>query len=61
MTLEIIGAGRSIDELTGDADAGAGLANTTFKNVAHAKLAPDLLHVNRPALVSKTRVSRDDE
>ena len=39
----------------------AGLAHAAFEHVAHAELAADLLHVNRPALVGEARIARDDE
>ena len=37
------------------------LADTAFEHEAHAKIAPDLLHLDRPALVGKRRVARDHE
>src|SRR5262249_44957813 len=52
---------RGIHELTGDAHPARGFAHASFEDVAHAELTPDLLHVDRPALVSETRVSRDHE
>ena len=54
-------ARRSIDELPGDAHPVARLAHAAFEHVAHAELAPDLLHVHRPALVGEARIARDDE
>src|SRR5229473_4547520 len=49
----------SIDKLTRDANATPGLADATFKYVAHTKLAANLLHVHGPAFVSKTRIACD--
>ena len=54
-------AGRGIDELAGDAHPAARLAHAAFEHVADAELAPDLLHVHRPALVGEARIARDDE
>ena len=53
--------GRGIDELPGDAHPVRGLAHAAFQHVAHAQLATDLLHVDRPALVGEARIARDDE
>jgi hypothetical protein len=36
--------------LRGDADPIAGFAQAAFEHIAHAKLAPDLLHVDCAAL-----------
>ena len=54
-------AGRRIDELAGDPHPLARLAHAAFEHVAHAQLAPDLLHVDRPALVGEAGVARDHE
>ena len=54
-------SGCGVDELPGDAHAIAGLAHAAFEHVAHAELAADLLHVDRPALVGEGRIARDDE
>src|SRR5258708_32858510 len=54
-------AGFGLDQLRGDADAVAGFTQAAFEHVAHAKLAPDLLHVHRVTLVSEARVAGDDE
>jgi hypothetical protein len=53
--------GLSLDELCGYADATVRLSQTAFENITHAEFAPDLLHINRAALVSKTRVAGDDK
>src|SRR5271166_4244135 len=45
-----------IDQLCSDAYATGGLAHRAFKHIAHAKLPPDLLHVDRLALVRKARI-----
>jgi hypothetical protein len=46
-------AARRIDQLAGDADAFSRLADAAFEHVAHAQLAPDLLHVDRPAAIDE--------
>ena len=56
-----MGAGRGVDQLGGDADAVAGAANAALQHVAHAKLAPDLPHVDGLALVPEAGVAGDDE
>ena len=53
--------GFSLDQLRADADAVAASPHRAFKDIAHAKLAPDLLHVDRLAFVGEARISRDDE
>src|SRR5258705_11121043 len=50
-----------IDQLSRDPYPVGGLANASFQDIAHAKLAPDLLHVDRASLVGEVRVPRDDE
>src|SRR5262252_8566079 len=42
-----------IDQLPGDADPLTCLANRAFEDIADAQFAPDLLHVDRLALVGK--------
>src|SRR6266851_748401 len=54
-------AGDRVDQLAGDAHALASLAHRPFQYVPDAQLAPDLLHVDRLALVGETRISSDDE
>ncbi len=54
-------AGSRLYQLRSDADPIAGLAHATFKHIAHAELAPDLLHVHGTALVSETRITCDNE
>jgi hypothetical protein len=54
-------AAAGIDELRRDAHAIAGLAHAPFEHKAHAEIAPDLLHLGRPALVDKRGVARDHE
>ena len=56
-----IGPGASIDELRRDANAVRRLAHTSFHDVAHAQLTPNLLHVDRAPLVGEARIARDDE
>jgi len=46
-------AGLGFDHLRGDANAIAELAQTPFEHIAHAELAPDLLHIDGAALVSE--------
>jgi hypothetical protein len=54
-------AAAGIDELRRDAHAIAGLADAALEHKAHAQVAPDLLHFDRPALVGEGGVARDDE
>jgi hypothetical protein len=53
--------GRGIDELRRDAEPVGAAANAAFEHVAHAKLARDLPHVDRFALVSEARIARDHQ
>src|SRR5215472_4092055 len=53
--------GLRLDELPSDTDAIACLTQAAFEDVAHPELAPDLLHVDRTALVGEAGVSRDDK
>ena len=46
--------GLSLDQLAGDANAAACLADAALKHVAHAKLAPHLLHVHHFTLICET-------
>ena len=46
-------AGRGVDQLPGDADLVAGLADAAFEHVADAELAADLFDVDRLALVGE--------
>jgi len=50
-----------IDQLSGDAHAVSALSHRTFEDIADTKLAADLLHIDRSALVRKARIARDDE
>src|SRR5215469_8512889 len=54
-------AGFSVDQLRGYPETTAGFAHRTFEHIAHAELAPDLLHIDRLALVRETRIPGDDE
>ncbi len=54
-------AGGGVDELTGDPQAVARLANAAFQHVAHAEFAADLLYVDGAALVGEARIPRDHE
>src|SRR5882757_6760191 len=54
-------SGLGIDKLTRDTNAISELPNAAFKYIAHTELAADLLHVHGPALVGKTRITRDDK
>src|SRR3979490_1098438 len=56
-----MGAGGGVDQLGADADAVAGAANAALQDVARAKLAPDLTHVDGLALVPEARIAGDDE
>ena len=55
------GAGLGVDQLPGDAQPVAGLAHASFKHVADAELAADLLHVDRAALVGEAGIAGDHE
>src|SRR5579862_252114 len=52
-------AAHGVDQLAGHAHPIAGLAHAAFQYVADTELAADLLHVDRLALVGKTRIARD--
>ena len=54
-------AGLGLDQLRGDPDAVAGFAHAAFEHIAHAQFAPDLLHIDRAALVGEARIAGDDE
>ena len=54
-------AGFGFDELCADADAIARLPHAAFEHVAHTKLAPDLLHIDRLSFKSELRAARDNE
>ena len=54
-------AAAGIDELRRDAHAIAGLADAALEHEAHAQVASDLLHLDRPALVAEGGVARDHE
>jgi hypothetical protein len=56
-----MGPSGGIDELSGDAHSICRFANAPFQQVAHPKLAPDLLRVNGASLVGEARVAGDDE
>jgi hypothetical protein len=53
--------GCGVDELSGDPHTLSVSPYTTFKHIAHAQLAADLLHINRSSLVGEARIARDDE
>src|SRR5262249_23607303 len=54
-------ASRRLDQLRRNAHPSAGPPHRAFQNIAHAQLAPDLLHVNSITLVRKTRITGDYE
>ncbi len=54
-------AARRVDQLAGDPHPAARPAHAALEHVAHAELAADLLHVDRPAAVGEARVARDHE
>jgi hypothetical protein len=56
-----MGSRPGVNELAGDAHAARRLAHAARKDVAHAQLASDLLHVDRPSLVDKAGITGDDE
>src|SRR5215831_16609287 len=53
--------GPGVDQLRRDAHAAGGSTHRAFEHVADAELAPDLLHIDRLALVRKGRIAGDDE
>src|SRR5215467_891371 len=53
--------GFGVDQLPGDPNPAAGLPHRTFKDIADAEFAPDLLHIDRLTLVRKARIASDDE
>jgi len=53
--------GGGIDKLSRDAHSLCDLADAPFKQIPHAELAPDLLHVQGAAFGSEVRVPRDHE
>jgi hypothetical protein len=56
-----VAAAERVDQLRGEADAIGRLAHAALQHVAHAEIAGDLPHVNRPVLVDEGRVAGDDE
>src|SRR6266851_9768843 len=54
-------AAAGINELRRDAHAIARLADAALKHKAHTQVAPNLLHLDRPALVGEGGVARDYE
>jgi hypothetical protein len=54
-------AGGRVDQLPGNADPIAALAHRAFEHIAHAEIAPDLLHIDGLALVREARIAGDDE
>src|SRR6266849_6496455 len=52
---------RGVNELASDPQTVAASAHAAFQDVANPQLAPDLLDVNRPSLVRKTRIAGDDK
>src|ERR1700730_11468703 len=53
--------GSRFDQLRGDAHPCPGFADRAFEDIAHAQVAPDLLHIDALALVGEARIARDDE
>src|ERR1700720_3831458 len=53
--------GFSLDQLRADADAVAASPHRALEDIAHAEFAPDLLHVDRLALVGEGRIAREHE
>jgi hypothetical protein len=54
-------AGRGIHELSGDANAIAGLADTALQHVTDTEFAPDLLDIDSSALEREAGVPSDNE
>src|SRR6266849_5721725 len=50
-----------VDQLAGDAHTLAGFAHRAFQDIADAKFAPDLLHIDTLALVREARIAGDYE
>src|SRR5262249_46745234 len=50
-----------IDELSSDPHTVRCFAYTAFKHVPRPQLTPDLLHINRAALVGEARIASDHE
>jgi len=64
-TVEPVGpqmrAGLRLDQLRRDAHPVARFAHAAFEHVAHSQFARHLLHIDRLALVRKTRIAGDHE
>ena len=54
-----VGAVACVDQLRGDPNAIAALANATLQYIAHAELLRRLAHVDRAPLVDEARIARD--
>ena len=54
-------AGRSLDQLAGNANPVAYPADTALEHVAYPEFAPDLLDIDGLSLVGETRIARDHE
>ena len=54
-------AGLALDQLTGDPDAVAGLAETALQHISNAELAPNLLYVDGAAFVGERGIAGDHE
>ena len=63
--IEVIGpqmrAGRSVDQLGGDAHPLRRLADSALDHVTHAKFPAHLLHIRGPSLVREARIAGDHE
>src|SRR6516165_3390130 len=53
-------AALGFDQLSGDANTAAGLAQAAFEYIAYTQLAPDVLHVDGTPPKCKRRVACDD-
>ena len=51
----------SVDQLSGNTNPVADFAHAAFEHIAYTKFAGDQLHIDIPAFVRETGVSRDDE
>ena len=56
-----VAAGVAVDQLGGDADAVAGLANAALQGELDAEFAAGIGDMDGPALVNEGRVAGDDE
>src|SRR5262245_7635195 len=56
-----MGSGGGINQLSVDPQFASRFADAAFEDVTNPQLAPNLLHIHRPALVGETGVPGDNE